>query len=140
MSDGLGATLWRENDVPVFEQVAGVRSFGDLDFSADTYDDSTVDQTDRWKRKSKGMIDAGETEVVLVWKDATSDPVYDTLIGDLEADTVRNYQVQLPTTGKTAFTLPALVTGIGAAFPVGDKMARKIKLTLSGKPTQGVWV
>lgn len=141
--DGLGSTFWRENDdaSPVFEQIAGVISFGEFDATAATFDNSRADQTDRIMRSGKGMIDAGEFELTLGFKDAGTDAAYDALLdADLASVDDRRYRVQLPTTGKTAITFTALVTGVGLAFPVGDRMARKVKFKRQDLAAAGVWV
>lgn len=138
---GFGTTFHREDDqvTPAMQQIAGVHNFGEMGKSRGTYDTTAQDQADPYKTFGGGLVDAGEFELELTFKDAAADANYDLLLSDIELDAPRRYEVRLPTTGKTKFTFDALVTDIGVAMPMEDKIVRKVKFKLSGKPVTGVW-
>lgn len=144
MAKGFGTTFWRKNDddPAVFEQIAGVRNYGALDASADTYEETEVDQAEPYKTYGKGLIDSGEFELTLSWKSAAdAAAAYKALLADLEADGNRSYEVRLPEkAGKVTFELTAMVTGVGSEFPADNAITRKVKMKLSGKVVEGVWV
>jgi len=136
--NGFGTTFWRENVSNVFEKVAGIRNFGEQEATADTHETTEVDQDDNYKTFDGGLIDPGEFELELTWKDrATADAAHTGLLDDLGK--LGRFQTRLPTAGKTSFTYDAVVTSIGEAFPVEGEIARKVKFKRSGKPVEGVW-
>ncbi len=138
MASGRGTQFWR-HDGTEFKRIAGIRNYGELDESAETYDDTEVDDADGYKKFGVGMKDAGEFELQLTFKDAaTADADHAAMLADFGEQ--GQYQIRLPdAAGKTSITFDAVVTGKGMAFPADGAVARKMKFKLRGKPIEGVW-
>ncbi len=143
MANAKGMTFHRKTDDGVFERIAGIRSYGDLDFSADTTENTLVDEEENIKTFGKGMITLGEFEVTLDWQNFTAadtDAAYKALQSDFFDHKDREYQLRLPERfGKAAITLTSLLTGLGEMLPSEEHSSRKIKLTINGFEV-GVWV
>lgn len=139
MASGRGTQFWRHNGTD-FERVAGIRNYGELNATAETYDDTEVDDDSGYKKFGVGMIDPGEFELELTFKDAASaDPAHAALLADLGSQ--GRYQIRLPVdAGKTSITFDAVVTDKGTGFPADNAVMRKMKFKLRGEPIEGVWV
>jgi len=136
MANAKGMTFHRENDAgDTYERVAGIRSYGDLDFSADTTENTLVDEDENIKTFGKGMITLGEFEVTLDWKNFTAaetTAAYKSLRADFFDHKDHKYQLRLPERfGKAAITLTGPLTGLGEMLPSEEHSSRKIKITIN---------
>lgn len=143
MANAKGMTFHRKDDAGDFKRIAGIRAYGDLDFSADTTENTLVDEEKNIKTFGKGMITLGEFEVTLDWQNFTAtetDAAYKALQADFFGHDEHEYQLRLPERfGKAAITLTALLTGLGEVLPSEEHSSRKIKLTINNFEV-GTWV
>lgn len=139
MASGRGTQFWRWNGTS-FERVAGIRNYGGLNATAETFDDTEVDEESGYKKFGVGMIDPGEFELELTFKAAAdADAAHAALLADFGNE--GKYQIRLTEEGgKTSITFDAVVTDLGTEFPADNAIKRKMKFKLRGKPEEGVWV
>ena len=143
MANAKGMTFHRKDDGGDFQRIAGIRAYGDLDFSADTTENTLVDEDKNIKTFGKGMITLGEFEVTLDWKNFTAaetNSAYKALQADFFDHKDHEYQLQLPERfGKAAITLIGPLTNLGEMLPSEEHSSRKIKITLNDFEV-GTWV
>lgn len=120
----------------VFTTIAEVFEIGGPGLTLETIDVTHHTSTAGWREFVGGLLDGGEVSLSINYDpvDATHDASTG-LIADMEARTVRNFQLVFPDTGTTTWTFAALVTGFEPSEPIDDKLAADVSLKLSGQPT-----
>ena len=108
-----------------FTAIAEVNSIGGPDMSRDTIDVTSLDSTGGYREFIAGFRDGGEVTL----------DSYDDLKLDFESDDTVNYQIVLPDTNNTTFDFAALVSSLGAAVPMDDKVAATATFKISGQVT-----
>lgn len=114
-----------------FTAIAEINSIGGPDMSRDTIDVTSLDSTGGYREFIAGFRDGGEISLDMNFTLAT----YDDMKLDFESDDTVNYQIVLPDTGNTTFEFAALVTGLGVAVPMDDKVTATVTLKISGQVT-----
>jgi len=130
--DAFGTQLQRSDmgGSPVFTAIANVTSFKGPGIKRDTSDVTAHDSPTRWREFIATLVDAGEISI-----DINYDPAdHDTLIGDFEDTTARNYKLVYPAAAST-WAFAAFMTEFEAEAPVDDKLSATVKFKISGKPT-----
>ena len=136
MSDaisGVGAQFKRGDGASseTFAAIAEVNSITGPTMSRDTIDVTSLDSTGGYREFIGGFRDGGEVTLNMNFALAG----YNDMKDDYELDTLTNYQVVLPDTGNTTFEFAALVTSLGLAVPMDDKVTSDVTLKISGEVT-----
>lgn len=130
---GVG-TEFKRSDMasnPTFTALAEVNNIAGPNKTRDTIDVTSLDSTGGYKEFIAGFRDAGEVTLSMNF---TRDG-FQTLNTDYETSTLVNYQIVLPDTGNTTLDFGALVTSLGQAIPMDDKVTMDVTLKISGQVT-----
>jgi len=130
---GVGTVFSRQNDGSSAEYtaVAEINSIGGPNMSRDVIDVTSLDSTGGYREFVAGFRDGGEVTLNMNF---TLDS-YDDMKVDFESDTKVGYRIVLPDTGATTFDFDALVTSLGIAVPMDDKVTADVTLKISGEVT-----
>lgn len=131
---GVGTSFTRGDDLSsgtAFTAIAEVNSISGPNLSRDTIDVTSLDSTGGFREFIGGFRDGGEVTLEMNF---TLDG-YDTIKDDFDSDDLRDYQIVLPDTGATTFEFSALVTNLGLAIPMDDKITCDVTLKVSGQLT-----
>jgi len=115
----------------VFTAIAEVNSIGGPDMSRDIIDVTSLDSTGGYKEFLAGHRDPGEITLEMNFTYAG----YNAMLTDFEADTPVNYQIVLPDTPVTTFDMACLVTSMGMATTVGDRITASVTLKVTSEIT-----
>ena len=127
---GYGTKFLRSPDDVTYTQVAGLLDVEPGETVRGSYETTTIDGTDKYKKFEPGLLDAGEVSLTLIFDPADSGQT--TLAADLEDDTLRYYRVEYP--DGTTVDYHGFLTGWGTPTPMEDKITRTVKFKVSGKP------
>ena len=114
-----------------FDAIAEINTITGPNKSRGTIDVTSLDSTGGYKEFIAGFRDAGEVTLNMNFTLAG----YADMDADFEIDTLTNYQIVLPDTGNTTFEFAALVTALGLAIPMDDKVTADVTLKISGTVT-----
>jgi len=134
MSDaisGVGTVFNRANGTsssPAFTAVAEVTSIGGPNLTRGVIDVTSLDSTDGYREFIGGFRDGGEIPLGMNF---TLDG-YDDMKADFESDDLHDYQIVLPDDGATTFEITGLVTALGMAVPMDDKVTSSVTIKISG--------
>ena len=131
---GVGSLLKRGNGaVPVetFTAIAEVNSITGPNKSRSTIDATSLDSAGGYREFIAGFRDAGE---VTFTANFTQDG-FVLINSDFESDAFVNYQIVLSDTPITTFDFAGLVTALGMAVPMDDKVTMDITIKISGQVT-----
>ncbi len=123
---GVG-TVFKRNSVAVAE----VNSISGPNITRGTIDVTSLDSTGGYREFIGGFRDGGEVTLNMNF---TLDS-YDDFKVDIEASTLKTYSIELPDTNTTTFSFSALVTSLGMAVPMDDKVTSDVTLKISGQVT-----
>ena len=123
---GVGTTFQR-NSV----NVAEVNSITGPNMSRNTIDVTSLDSTSGYKEFIAGFRDGGEITLNMNF---TRDS-YDDFQVDFESNDLQSYGITLPDSGATQFTFSGLVTALGMAIPMDDKVTADVTIKISGVVT-----
>ena len=130
---GVGAVFNRGDGTSdeTFTAVAEINSIGGPDMSRDSIDVTSLDSTGGYREFIAGFRDGGEVSLDMNF---TLDS-YDDMKVDFESDDTVNYQIVLPDTNETTFEFAGLVTSLGIAVPMDDKVTATVAIKISGQVT-----
>jgi len=134
MSDaisGVGA-LFKRSDMtssPTFNAIAEINSISGPDKTRDTIDVTSLDSTGGYREFIASFRDAGQ---VVLEMNFTRNGYLD-MNDDFELDTLVDYQIVLPDAGNTTLDFSGLVTDIGLAVPLDDKITSTVTIKISGQ-------
>ena len=114
-----------------FTAIAEVNSITGPNKTRDSIDVTSLDSTGGYREFIAGFRDPGEVTLNMNF---TRDG-YDQMNDDFEDDDTHNYQIVLSDTGQTTFEFAALVTSLGMAIPMDDKVTADVTLKISGQIT-----
>jgi hypothetical protein len=131
---GLGTVVAYESSTPgTYTTVGEIFEFSGTSLSMDTVDATDFSHTDGHRRFIAGLIDAGEVTFTLHFDPALT--VYGAIDTIFKARTAKNWKFTYA--GSTVNTIvSALVTGLGRAVPMDEKMTMEVTLKLSGTLTE----
>ncbi len=132
---GLGTTVGYETTPGggTYTTVGEIFEFSPPTSSMDTVDATDFSHSDGHRRFIAGLIDPGEVAFTLNFDPALS--VYGALDTIYKARVVRKWKFAYA--GSTVNTVvDALVTGLGRAVPMDDKMTMEVTLKVSGVMTE----
>lgn len=136
MSDAISGvgTLFKRSDMtssPTFNAIAEINSISGPDKTRETIDVTSLDSTGGYREFIASFRDAGQ---VVLEMNFTRDGYLD-MNDDFEIDTLVDYQIVLPDTGSTTLDFSGLVTDIGLAVPLDDKVTAPVTIKISGQVT-----
>ncbi|MEV7282876.1 phage tail tube protein [Streptomyces sp. NPDC093111] len=93
------------------------------------------DSPNKYREFIKGLKDGGEVQITINYDPGNS--THSALDGDFEEDDLRNYQVIIlpDDPDEHTWSFSAMITDLGDAYPIDDKMERSVTFKISGKPT-----
>ncbi len=120
----------------VFTTVAEIVTITGPSLSLDMIEMTHHESPGSWEEFVGGILRSGEVTFDLNYipDDSTQDASTG-LIADLEAKTLRNFQMIFPNTAATQFDFSAFVTGFEPSAPFDDKLGASVTLKISGQPT-----
>lgn len=130
---GVG-TKFKRSDMassPTFSDIAEVNSIDGPNMSRDTIDVTSLDSTGGYREFIGGFRDGGEVTLEMNFT-LTG---YAQMKADFESSSRVNYQIVLPDSGATTFDFSALVTSLGTAIPMDDKVTSSVTIKISGQVT-----
>jgi len=133
---GVGTLFNRSNEDSsssageTFAPIAEINSITGPGKTRATIDVTDLDSTGGYREFIAGFRDSGEITLSMNFTLDT----YDDLNADFESDTLRTYQVVLSDIGNTTFEFEGLVTSLGLAIPMDDKITSDATIKISGQP------
>lgn len=130
---GVG-TIFARSDMassPAFTAIAEINSIGGPNMTRDTIDVTALDSAGGFREFIAGFKDAGE--VVLGMNFSIGG--YNDMKTDFESSVLRNYRITLGNTATTQFDFAGLVTALGQAVPLDDKVTLDVTIKISGQVT-----
>ncbi|GEC02952.1 hypothetical protein SSP24_06070 [Streptomyces spinoverrucosus] len=134
--DAFGTQFKRDSTgAGAFVAIANVSDISGPERSREAIEVTAHDSPDEYREFVKGLKDGGEVTITINYD--PGDTSHSALDGDFEEKDLRAYQVVIlpgdPDEHTWDFT--ALITDLGDAFPIDDKMEREATFKISGKPT-----
>lgn len=123
---GVG-TVFKRNNIAVAE-VTGITG---PNKSRGTIDVTSLDSTDGYKEFIGTFRDGGTVTVNMNFIRAT----YDDFNDDFESEAKQDYDIVMPDTSNTTFSFSGLVTDLGLAIPMEDKVSADVSIKISGPVT-----
>lgn len=119
-----------------FTTVAEVMTGSGPELGQDTEDVTSHDSTNAWEEHVGTILRSGEISMGLnyVPTGATHDASTG-LIADMEARTVRNFQLVFADDSSTTWSFAALVTGFSPTWDADGKLGADVTLKVTGEPT-----
>ncbi|MCZ7414317.1 phage tail tube protein [Streptomyces sp. WMMC897] len=134
--DAFGVVLKRDSDgAGTFAAIANVSDLSGPERERESIEVTAHDSPDQYREFVKGLKDGGEVSATINYDPAESS--HSALDDDFEEDDLRDYQIViLPgEADEHTWDFAALITSLGDAFPVDDRMEREVTFKISGKPT-----
>jgi len=118
-----------------FTELAYVSNISGPGLAVDTEDVTTHDQATAFEEVVATILRTGEITLDIVYDpdEGTHDDTTGLLL-DMENKTLRNFQLQFPSTGYVMFTFSAYVTGFEPGAPVGGALTASLSVKISGVP------
>lgn len=132
--DAFGTQLKRDSGTGTFEAIANVSDLSGPERSREAIEVTAHDSPNQYREFVKGLKDAGEVTATINYDPRSAS--ISALDDDFEEKDLREYQIVLlpTTTDEHTWTFSALITDLGDAFPIDDKMEREVTFKISGKP------
>jgi len=112
-----------------FTPIAEINNIGGPEKSRDTIDTTSLDTTGGYKTFIAGFRDAGSVQLGMNFTRAG----YELMNDDFESEDSVWYQIALQDEDETKLTFKGLVTGLGSAIPMNDKVTANATVKISGK-------
>ena len=132
---GVGTTFERSDmaSSPTFTAIAEVNSITGPSMTRDTIDVTSLDSTGGYREFIAGFRDGGEVTLNMNFTVAG----YDDLKDDFGLETKVNYRINLDKGGSndTKFDFAGLVTSLGLAVPMDDKVTTDVTIKISSSVT-----
>ncbi|MCK9281385.1 MAG: phage tail tube protein [Melioribacteraceae bacterium] len=116
---------------PTFAAIAEINSISGPNLSRDTIDVTSLDSTGGYREFIPGFRDGGEISLDMNF---THDGFAD-LKADFEMEGVWDYQIVFANTDVTTFDFAGIITAIGIAVPMDDKVTASVTIKISGPVT-----
>jgi predicted secreted protein len=113
---------------PTFSAIAEINSISGPNKSRATMDVTSLDSTGGYREFRASFRDPGEVQLSMNFTLAT----YTLLNDDFEDESPRDYQIVFPDTGETTFEFSGLVTAMGSAVPLDDKVTATVTIKITG--------
>ncbi|MFD9445513.1 phage tail tube protein [Streptomyces sp. NPDC060006] len=133
--DAFGTQFLRDsNGAGTFVAIANVSDISGPERSREAIEVTAHDSPDKYREFIKGLKDGGEVTLTLNYDPGSA--THSALDADFEEDALRDYQVVLlpGDSDEHTWDFAGLITGLGDAFPIDDKMEREATFKISGKP------
>lgn len=128
---GVGTYFRRWNETN-WVNIAEVNSIAGPTKSRDSIDVTSLDSTGGYREFIGGFRDGGTVTLSMNFARGT----YDTMNDDFESPDLQNYEIFLSLDPEeTSFEFEALVTELGLAITVDDKITADVTLKISGQVT-----
>jgi predicted secreted protein len=96
-----------------------------------TIDVTSLDSLGGYREFIAGFRDGGEVSLEMNFTQAT----YNDMKDDFEDEATHNYQIVFGDTAATTFEFAGLVTALGTAVPLDDKVTASVTVKVSGQVT-----
>ncbi|GAA2790093.1 phage tail tube protein [Streptomyces showdoensis] len=135
-TDAFGTQFLRDTTgAGAYGVIANVADISGPSRSREAIEVTAHDSPNDYREFIKGLKDGGEVELTINYDPGES--THAALDGDFEEKDLRNYQVIiLPGhPDEHTWTFAAMITDLGDAYPIDDKMERSVTFKISGMPT-----
>lgn len=133
--DAFGTQLKRDSDgAGNFVKVANINDLNGPEREREAIEFTAHDSPDQYREFGKGLKDGGEVTFTLNYDPALAS--HEALDDDFEEKDNRDYQIVLlpGDADEHTWDFNGLITSLGDAFPVDDRMERDVTIKVSGKP------
>jgi predicted secreted protein len=130
---GHGTVLSRSSDATssgTFTSVGNIRDVTPPGISRDAVEVTHMSSTEKWRAFIGGLKDGGELEFEMTFDPGSTETT--AFHSDLNTDSAGYYKLVFPDSTEWGFS--GLVTEIGPAAPLDDKMVADVTIKLTGKP------
>ncbi|MCZ4605377.1 phage tail tube protein, partial [Streptomyces sp. Lzd4kr] len=130
--DAFGTQLKRDsNGAGTFVTVANISDLNGPGRQRDAIEMTAHDSPNQYREFGKGLKDGGEVTATINYD--PTETSHAALDADFEEDDLRDYQIVLlpGTADEHTWDFSALITDIGDAFPVDDRMERDVTFKIS---------
>jgi predicted secreted protein len=127
---GVG-TLFRRWTGSAYQNIAEISQIDGPKKSRDTFETTSLDSTGGYKEFKASFRDAGTVTLNMNFTRAT----YEIMNNDFESDVLQNYEIVLPDAEDSTVEFQGLVTEIGLAIPMDDKISSDVTIKISGPST-----
>ncbi|WP_329545569.1 hypothetical protein OG548_14420 [Streptomyces sp. NBC_01356] len=134
--DAFGTQFKRDSTgAGVFVAIANVSDISGPERTREAIEVTAHDSPDKYREIIKGLKDGGEVTLTINYD--PGETTHEALDADFEEDELRAYQVVLlpGEADEHTWDFTAMITDLGDAFPIDDKMERDATFKISGKPT-----
>ena len=134
--DATGTLFKRDtNGAGNFATVGNVSDISGPGLKRNAIDVSDHSSPNLYKEVIKGMKEGGEVSLKINYRPGEN--THADLYADFEEDDLRAYQIVILPDDPDEHTweFDAMITDLGSAYPVDDKMELDVKIKISGKPT-----
>lgn len=114
-----------------FVAISEINSISGPNKTRAVIDVTSLDSTGGYREFIGGFRDGGEVTLEMNFTPSGFDQMND----DFESDSSRDYKIVLPNTEATEFLFTALVTDLGMAVPMDDKVTANVTLKVTGQVT-----
>ena len=114
-----------------FADIAEINSITGPNLVRDTIDVTSLDSTGGYREFIAGFRDGGELTLSMNF---TPSGYFD-LKDDFEDENTHNYKIVMGNTAETTFDITGLITALGVAVPLDDKVTCDVTIKITGEVT-----
>jgi len=119
-----------------FTSIAEVKDFDGPALTKDMQETTPHSPTGhKWRKFISGLRDGGEVTFDINYEPTETTHGTSGLLGELDEDELRNWQLVFPDSGSTTWSFSGAVTGFNPSNPVEGVQTASISIKISGKPT-----
>ena len=131
---GFGTVFSRESATPgTYTDLAGILEIGEITKTRNVVDNIYYDSSSGYMGKLAGLRNAGEISITLVYDVTEATSVL--LEGDLDIATAHSYRITWGDASGTTVTFDGLVSSVGIATPIEDKVTQSFAIAIDGAIT-----
>jgi len=114
-----------------FSDIAEINSITGPNLSRDTIDVTSLDSTGGYREFIAGFRDGGELTLSMNFAPSG----YFDLKDDFEVEVTHNYRIVMGNAAQTTFDITGLITALGVAIPLDDKVTCDVTIKITGEVT-----
>ena len=119
-----------------FTSIAEVKDFDGPALTKDMQETTPHSPTGhKWRKFISGLRDGGEVTFDINYEPTETTHGTSGLLGELDEDELRNWELVFPDAGSTTWSFSGAVTGFNPSNPVEGVQTASISIKISGKPT-----
>lgn len=129
---GIGTEFYRWDETSSsWKQLSEITDVSGPSKAREAVEVTHLNSPDKYKEFIKGLKEAGDVSLSMNFTRAQ----YDIMSTDFESENNQNYKIVIPDAERTTIEFEGMITELGLAIPVGDKITSDVTIKVSGKPT-----